>query len=177
MKKGVSFVELMVAIVLLVMILGPLLALLSSTNKTANVSMYEILAFQYASELGEQIQRLSPFLKELSFGTKVSLDQILANPQLVQALSPDPPVSGPSIIPLIKSGGANVTLAVSGLHPAFVSRRLCARKLQNQDPRLKILNAEVGEFWDLTVSLQWKLAPQEAIVHGASFSYIIREAP
>jgi hypothetical protein len=173
MKTGTSLAEVMVGTLLIALILGPILGLLSSSNRAVNVSMFEILAFQYASELGEQVQRLSPHLKTIQFQTGMALDQILTDPNLEQNLQREANLQEPTFLPLLQTPETNLGLAVSPLHPAFTSRRFFVRKLDSQG--MAILNENAGEFWDVTVSLQWKVQSQDQMTRGASFSWIIRE--
>lgn len=168
-SKAFSLVELLVATVVVSLALGPLIHLLSSSNRASNASIYEVMAVHYASELGEQLQRLSSRLKPMTTATGKTVKQLFEDGSILTALGPQTtPATDPGTV-LIP--GTNVVLFYSPLHPNFVARRLVVRPL-NSTGRL-LLN--LGTYWDVTIGLSWKLAPTDQVVHGASFSIILRE--
>jgi len=168
-SRAFSLIEVLVAVVVVSLALGPLIHLLSSSNRASNASIYEVMAVHYASELGEQLQRLSSRLRPMTTATGKSVKQLFEDPSIRTALGPQAtPASEPDTV-LIP--GTNVILFSSPLHPNFVSRRLSVRPL-NKTGRV-LLN--LGNYWDVTIGLSWKLTPTDEVVHGASFSIILRE--
>lgn len=168
-SRAFSLIEVLVATVVISLALGPLIHLLSSSNRASNASIYEVMAVHYASELGEQLQRLSSRLKPMTTATGKSVKQLFEDPTVLGALGPQAtPVSDPGTVVV---PGTNVLLFFSPLHPNFQTRRLVVRQL-NSTGRL-LLN--LGKYWDVTIGLSWKLSPTDQVVHGASFSIILRE--
>lgn len=168
-KRAFSLIEVLVATVVISLALGPLIHLLSSSNRASNASIYEVMAVHYASELGEQLQRLSSRLKPMTTATGKTVKQLFEDGSILSALGPQAtPASDPGTV-LIP--GTNVVVFYSPLHPNFVSRRLTVRPL-NSTGRL-LLN--LGNYWDVTIGLSWKLTATDQVVHGASFSIILRE--
>lgn len=168
-RHAFSLVEVLVAMVVIALALGPLVHVLSSSNRVSNASIYEVMAVHYASELGEQLQRLSSRLKPMTTATGKTVKQLFEDPTVLSALEPQAsPVSAPGTV---KVPGTSVALFYSALHPNFTARRLMVRPLHSSGRVL--LN--VGKYWDVTIGLAWKLTPNDAVVHGASFSIILRE--
>jgi prepilin-type N-terminal cleavage/methylation domain-containing protein len=178
--RGVTLIEIMVAVVVVALALGPLFSLLSASNRVSNASAYEVMAVQYAAELGEQLQRLSPKIRDLRTASTKSIDQILMDPAMDALLGPGGNPSGepymiqlpvdPSIAPDTKVG-----FFVSPLDPNFTARRLFVRQLDASDPALTVWNDTNGIFWDVTVNLSWKFNPTDPITLHASYSFLLRE--
>ncbi|MBF0543115.1 MAG: prepilin-type N-terminal cleavage/methylation domain-containing protein [Candidatus Riflebacteria bacterium] len=172
-RSAFSLVEILVAITVLSLAVGPMIGILSSSNKVSNASVYEVMAVNYASELAEQIQRLSPFIRSISLATGKTVKQIFEDPLFLIELGKtgNSPDGNPRIVQI---PGTRISLLVSWLHPNFLERTLSVQQL---NPPLSDPNAllKIGKFWDVTISFTWKLAQNDSIDYTASFSVILRE--
>jgi hypothetical protein len=173
-----SLVEVAVAIIVIALAMGPIINLLSASNKVSNASVFEVMASHHASELGEQLQRLKPWiLRDLRIQTGKRIDQLLQEPAFLGALSPAGNTTGEAyLVPLVPSNPiVDVAFFLSPLDPGFEYRTLVAQLLDANDPRLEIFKATTGNYYDVSIGLGWKLNPTHPNVHGATFSLILRE--
>ncbi|MBF0409991.1 MAG: prepilin-type N-terminal cleavage/methylation domain-containing protein [Candidatus Riflebacteria bacterium] len=173
LNRALSLVEILVAIVILSLAVGPMFHVLTTSNKVTNASAYEVMAVHYASELSEQIQRLGPFFRQISLAASKNLKDILEDPLFLFELdkSGNNPDGGPRIV---KIPGTSVAFLVSALHNNFLSRTLYVKSLNKpiSDPNALLTT---GKLWDVTISLAWKLSPGDPITHMASYSVVVRE--
>ena len=178
--KGISIIEVLVAIVVISLTFGPIIHLLSASNKVSNASAYEVMASHYASEAGEQLQRMAPRLKELRLKTGKTVEQILTDPSFETLIGPGGGPSGEPYmarLPVPDPTVTDVALFLSPLDPAFTQRKFLVNRLNNTDGALQVMKTGSGEYWDVTIILAWKLQPDDPIYHGASYSVILREDP
>ncbi|RCK73126.1 MAG: hypothetical protein OZSIB_2623 [Candidatus Ozemobacter sibiricus] len=178
MRCGLSLIEILVAVAVMTLALGPMVSLLSSSNRVSNASIYEVMAVHYAAELAEQLQRFAGRFGDIladarqrSGNSSLTLDGLLMDPGFTAALETIHDET--KAIPLQTSGvPLKVSLFVSPLHPLFYRRRLEARPLDTSG--LTLLNA--GRYWDIKITLAWRLAPSEPPDrHRAEFSVVVRE--
>ena len=170
-RLAFSMVEVLVAAVIVGMAVGPMIATLSSSNRASGASGFEIMAVHYASELGEQIQRLSLHLQPLHSATGKTAKDLLEDFSVLSVLGPQtPPQTSPVMVQL---PGTDVSLFASPLHPNFTARNLIVEPLSPSSTNL--LN--LGTFWKVTISLAWRMAANDPVIHGASYSVILREEP
>lgn len=153
-KRGFSMIELMVAIVIIGLAIGPLILVLSDSNKANNASMYEEMATHYARELAHQLLRMDKdvplIVGEANCSFKIVLESI--NGTSAGKLS-DLNMKKPYCIALRK--GANVLdyrLMVSPLiQPIFKSREIKVKKLDvSSNDVLK-----TGNFWNIIITIKW----------------------
>ena len=72
-RRGLSFIEIFLGVLLLGLVLGPVLAAFSTLNRGTTASIYEVLASHYASEILEQIRVLPiPSLLEAAHATSLA---------------------------------------------------------------------------------------------------------
>ncbi len=178
MRRGLSLIEILVALAVMTLALGPMITLLSSSNRVSNASIYEVMAVHYAAELAEQLQRFAGRYDDILTDARIrsgngglTLDALLMDPGFTTELETIHDET--KAVPLQTSGvPLKVSLFVSPLHPLFSRRRLEARPLNNTG--MALLNA--GRYWDIKITLAWRLAPSEPPDrHRAEFSVIVRE--
>lgn len=177
-RTGFSLIELMISVVILGLILGSQIVLLGSANRFSNVALNELLAIQYASELGGQIQKLGPHLKDLRLKTGQSIKTICSNQNFHAGLNGSgQPEGSPFILrlPFSDLKNSDISLFLSPLEPGFVSRTLTFDELDSADPNLQVWDQTAGFFWRATICLGWKTSREEIKPRFASFSFIIRE--
>jgi len=164
-----SMVEVVMAVFIVSLIVLPLTNLLISSNKTTNYSLLEVFAVRYASELIEQFQRLSPNLKEIRLKNRIVLKNIVEDHGFVRELGPkegghnDSPIS-------IQLPSTNISFFVSPLNSLFVERKVEVEPLTAAQ---KILN--IGTYWNVCITLSWKMSPKDTVIHTACFYSIVRE--
>ena len=174
-RAGVSLIEVLITIVLLGIILGPQISLLHTTNRYTNMSLFELLAIQYAAELGEQLQKLGPHLKDIRQQTGMDLEQVCSHQDFLDPLN----VQGgnPFLLrlPLSNPTTTDVGLFITPLEPGFLNRTVFVEELDSTDTNLQIWDETAGIFWKVTVGLRWQAHPGETRAQAASFSFILRE--
>lgn len=164
-----SLIEVLVATAVITLAVGPLIGVLSSSNRVSNASIYEVMAVHYASELAEQIQRLSTRLKPMCIASSKTVKQILEEPTFLANLGS---YGGGTLDPqLIQIPGTRITLFLSPLHPNFTRRTLLVNQLSSVGRAV----LKIGTFWDVSIILSWKLSPADPVEHFASYSVILRE--
>ena len=177
-RTGLSMIELTIAMSVFALALTPIINLMGSSHRVSNASAFELMAVHYAAELGEQIQRISPNLKDIKLKTGKNLEDLLTSPSVVALLGPGGNLSGQAYMVKLTDPAdleTDISLFVSPINPAFTSRRFYVKRLDNTSPSLLVYNSGSGIFWDVTISLSWKLSPSNPVTHAASYSFIIRE--
>ncbi len=170
-EPGVSLVEILIAIVVLGVLVLPISGVLTSSNRASTASLYEIMAVQYALELSQQLQRLTPeLIKQLRSTTKMNLEELLEEESFRYALN-DRDRRDESSVEL---KGTRFPVFLSPLHPDFASRTVTVSALPALDP--KVFSSR-GTFWQVKVNLSWKADPSDKVDHSLSFPMILREAP
>lgn len=151
-------VEIMVCVVIIALSTGPLLGLLSSSNRMSNASIYEEMAVHYAREIADQLLTLSPKFSSvvndamvLTGDASLNLASILNDSNLreqMEAYSDDT-----AAIPL-QAGGCvlPVRLVLSPLDKAFSKRRITLSDLSTGSNSL----LKGDRFWKATIELSWK---------------------
>ncbi|HNV69885.1 MAG TPA: type II secretion system protein [Candidatus Ozemobacteraceae bacterium] len=169
-RKAMTLIEVLVTIAVLSLALGPLVQLLSSSNRMSNASVYEVMAVHYAAEINEQLQWLAQnnTIAMVKAATGRDLEDLLTDPLLQAQMENMTPGLGPY---LAKFPGTEISLLLSPLHPNFTGRRLYVKRLDSTSAT----TLNTGVYWDVTVSLSWKLSQSDARDHMASFSTILRE--
>lgn len=178
MRTGFSLIEIVVAVMIVALAVGPIFTLLGSSNKVSNASVFEVMASMYSAELGGQLQRIAPRLKDLRVKSGKDILVMLTDTAFERKIGPAGSTTGKPFLvhlPLSDPTNTDVALFLSPLDPAFTERKLLVTKLDNTDPRLKVLKAGTGDYWDVTIRLSWKLQPSDPTSHTALYSVILRE--
>ncbi len=168
-RAAFSLVEVLVACVVVGLAAVPMLGMLSSSNRTSRASVFEIMAVQYAEELGEQLLRLSQRLKAIREVTGESIKTLLEDPQVVAALNPQTP---PAVEPgIVRIPGTEIVLLCSPLNPNFLARVVKIEQLDTAGKQI----LKNGIFWSVTIGLAWRMTKNDPVIHNASFSLVLRE--
>lgn len=157
-RSGLSMVEIMVAVVIIALATGPLIGLLSSSNKMSNASIYEEMAVHYAREISDQLLRLSPNFsdiisdaKSLTGDSSITLASILNDSGLVARMEEHG--NGPRAIPLqVNSTILPVRLVLSPLDKAFSKRRISVTSMDTSSNT----TLTVEKFWKVKIELSWR---------------------
>ncbi len=157
-RQGLSMVEMMVAVVIIGLAIGPLLGTLSSSNKMTNASIFEEMAVHYGRELSDQLMRLSSQFSNIvddariaAADPSINLGNILNDPGFMAKLEEHTPQTRP--IPLQVNGTElPVRLIISPIDQAFVKRRIVVTSLPSSTNQ--VLN-DPG-FWKICIEISWK---------------------
>ena len=157
-QNGLSLVEIMVAVVIIAMAVGPLIGLLSSSNRMSNASIYEEMAVHYAREISDQLLSLSTKFADivndarlLSGDSSISLADILNDPAFHNSLEEHH--DGQVALPMQINGNLlPVRLMLSPLDQAFSRRRITVSELSTTANSL--LKSE--KYWKVKIELAWK---------------------
>ncbi len=156
--KGLSMAEIVVAIFIIGLAVGPLIALLSSSNRMSNASIYEEMAVHYARELSDQILRYSSNIPEivqdaktLSGSSSVTFAKILADTEFNAKL--ENYTTGPTCIPFSYNGTRLKTrIIVSPLEKVFKKRRLEVKEVDSSSNSV----LKTGKFQKVIITIAWK---------------------
>lgn len=160
-KTGFSMVELMVAIAIIGLAIGPLILVLSDSNKANKASIYEEMATHYARELAHQFLRMDKDIAHIVQEAKIQTGNSALT--FKEVLSPingassgklsDLSKTQPYCIP-IKIGGKTLDyrLIVSSLiQPAFKNRKIEIVKLSTSSNNV----LKNGNFWKVIITISW----------------------
>ncbi|MEW6709803.1 MAG: hypothetical protein AB1403_08290 [Candidatus Riflebacteria bacterium] len=157
LSQGLSMVEIMVAVVIIGLAVGPLIGVLSSSNKMSNASIFEETAVHYSRELADQLLSLSPNFSDivadaqaLTGDTSINLGSILNDTGFQTILETHGTTT--TAIPLqINGNELPLRLLVSPLEKAFTRRRIKATVLDTSaNTTLK-----TDKFWKVQIELSW----------------------
>lgn len=157
-NRGLTLVEIMVAVVIIALSTGPLLGLLSSSNRMSNASIYEEMAVHYAREIADQLLTLSPRFSAvvndaviLTGDSSLNLATIFNDSNLRDQMEDH--LDGVSAVPL-QAGGSflPVRLVLSPLDKAFSRRRITLSDLSTGANSL----LKGDRFWKAVIELAWK---------------------
>jgi|GEM_PF-959583 len=177
-RSGFSIVEVLVALAVISLALGPLINLLSSSNRASNASIYEVMAVHYASELAEQLERLSGKLGEILADARIrtgnpglTLEDLLTDNGFTNELRAHN--DQPRAVPFQAQGiPLEVSLFVSSLHQHFTERKFDLRQLNNSATTW----LKTGRYWDVKITFCWRIMSSDAPdSHKAEFSVILKE--
>ena len=164
--KGLSMIEIMIAMVIIALAVGPLIGLLSSSNRVSNASIYEEMAVHYARELCEQLlslgQRESEIVNDakiMSGNPSISLGSIL-NDAGFQAMLEEHG-DDTKIVPLQTNGTRLlVRFTVTQLNKAFSRRRITATTMNSSTN--SIMKGE--NYLKIMVKLSGRLMCREMMI-------------
>jgi len=156
--RGFSMAEIMVAVFIVGLIIGPLVLLLNQSTQKTNVSMYLFLAMHYADEIAQQLQRMAPHFDQILAEAKDPTSQ--TTPTLRDLL-----MDG-NFLNEVKKLDNNFTLAffqfgakklqaclmLSPMDGHFKTRTLDVYPLVSQTS--SILGQK--NFWKVNIILEWK---------------------
>ena len=157
-RNGLSMVEIMVAVVIIALSLGPMIGLLSSSNRMSNASIYEEMAVHYAREISDQLLSLSSKFSDIVNDARVmtgdstlTLAAILNDATFKSKLEEHADES--SALSLYASGNQlPVRMLVSPLDKAFSRRRITVSELNTSSN--SVLKA--NRYWKVKIELAWK---------------------
>ncbi len=157
-KNGLSMVEIMVAVVIIALSVGPLIGLLSSSNRMSNASIYEEMAVHYAREISDQLLSLSPKFSDIVNDARVmtgdstlTLAAILNDATFKSKLEEHTDES--AALSLYASGNQlPVRLIVSPLDKAFSRRRITVSELNTSSNSV----LKTDRYWKVKIELAWK---------------------
>ncbi|PKL41504.1 MAG: hypothetical protein CVV41_17475 [Candidatus Riflebacteria bacterium HGW-Riflebacteria-1] len=158
LRRGLSLVEIMVASVVIALAVGPLLGLLSSSNRMSNASIYEEMAVHYAREICDQLlslgQRESEIVNDARIMTgnpSISLGSILNDSGFQARLEEHG--DNTKVIPLQTNGTSlPVRFTVSPLNKVFSRRRITATTVNSSTN--SIMKGE--NYLKIRVQVAWK---------------------
>lgn len=177
-KRGVSLVEVLVAITLVSLAFIPLTGLLSSSNRMSNASIYEEMAVHYARELSDQLLMMCPRFPSLVAEAKertghnlLDLATILNDDEFAKKITK--PASDTMVIPLEVSGmQLPASLVLSPLDNAFLLRQVSIGPM-NTDGNKVFHNAR---FWKATIELVWlDQTAGSDVIRGITMIIFLRE--
>lgn len=163
-RSAVSMVELVVAILVSAVAIGPMLSLLSSSNRMSSTSTYETIAVHYVNEICDQLRRLGPDLAEIVADARAASGVSTASFASVVNSWPANALEFNDAVRVIPFEFAGVTLdariALTPLQSNFTTRRISIQPLDVAG------NTEfnTGNFWKMVVTVAWDdpMAPGDA---------------
>lgn len=171
-------VEIVVAIFVAALAIGPMIMLLSSSNRMSSASTYETLAVYYANELCDQIKRLTPQLPTIISDARTATGLASAN---IETLFNSWPTNvleftdNVRSIPFVCAGiSLDARIVLTPLQPNFIKRQITVEPLDISD------NSELnqGRYFKLIVSVAWEddMAPGDS-AREVKMMVILHEEP
>lgn len=152
-------IELMVAVGIIGLAVGPLIVMLSSSNKANKASIYEEMATHYARELSNQLLRMDGDIAQIvkdmrnkTGNSSLTFKDIINNSSFILAVS-DVTKTEPHTIP-IQVGGNKIDYSIilsPLIQPAFKSREIEAIKLSSTSNNV----LKTGNFWKIIITITW----------------------
>lgn len=175
MNKGFTLAEVMVALLIVGLAVGPMFVLTQSSSESSKISGYEVMACQYANEISSQLNRHIPYLsilldeaREKTHNSNIFLEHILADMHFLELLKEvnDHPVWVP-----FQCNGKHLGLSLylSPLHPNFTDRSLKIEELETNGNQLLI---EKQKYYKVEIKLSWVI-PQLKSERIHDFSKVI----
>ena len=164
LKRAVSMVEIVVAIFVAALAIGPMIMLLSSSNRMSSTSTYETLAVYYANELCDQIKRLSPQLPTIINDARAATGLSSVNTATLFNSWPANVLEftdNVRSIPFVCAGmPLEARIVLTPLHTNFVKRQITVEPLDVS------ANSELnqGSYWKAIVTVAWEdeMAPGDS---------------
>jgi hypothetical protein len=156
-KKGLSMVEIAVSVTIIALAVGPLIGVLSSSNRMSNASIYEEMAIHYGREISDQLLRLNPQFSKivadaraLTGDSSLNMDDILNDSGFSGSLEAHNTL--PQAVDLQISGTRlPVRIMVSALNKAFTRRRIVVESLEVSSNT----SLNTGKYWKAKIELEW----------------------
>lgn len=154
-RVGVSMVEITIALFVAALAIGPMIALLSSSNRMSTASTYETLAVYYATEISDQIRRLAPQLPDILEDARVKTG--VSNLEMPSIFSWDPDellFYDNAKTVFFKAAGMNLDarLILTPLHRNFLRRTIDVQQLDNS--ALQEFDAE--SYYKVIITIEWE---------------------
>lgn len=161
--RGISLVELLVAITVVSFALGPLIVLLSSSNQMSNHSIYEELSVHHCRVLTDQFLRFTPKIGKIveagrraSGNNRLSLGDLLNDPGFNRELAD--PNRRRDFVPFQYLGcETDFRLFIPRIGDVFTKRYVRAVLLNSDSNRI----LKNGNFWKITVTVAWRASAND----------------
>ena len=147
-RRAVSFLEIVMAVFLLAIVVGPLTRTVSSLNQGASGTVYELMAAHFASEILEQVQVL-PVGSILAENHAASLSELTAALEIPNRPEPVSKVK-------LCSG---VHLLASAMPPEVFSPRVLTLETETRtigNTSIQMVKATIHVFWKVPGTKQEK---------------------
>lgn len=152
-RRGSSMVEIVVAIGVLALAIGPMLTLLSYSSKSTNYSVYEELAVQYAREIADQLLRLTPKFPSIIniAGPSANLSSLLSDSKFTYELN-NKTHTEPRLVNLtykVKKLGTRIFLSPL--------KKMFDRKIIISAVNTSFLTSiKANKLWKVVINISWK---------------------
>ena len=152
-KTGMGLVELCIAMVVAALAIGPMIVSLSATNRMSQTSIYETLAVHYASEICDQIKRLSPRLPALLTDAR-EVDPAADTRTIFSSLNGQMELYNytQSVNFNVNGSELNTRILLTPLLENFTRREIFIEEVPDTNSN-NILNS--GTYWKATVTIAW----------------------
>ncbi len=162
-RKGISMAELMVAVAIISLAVGPLIAVLTSSNQMSNHSIYEEMSVHYCREITDQLLRLTPKIPHIvDSARKATGNPSLSFGDLINDLGFNQAIDADGYegecVPFQNLGRkTDFRLFVARMDQVFNLRNVRAVLLDSSG------NSEFkdGRFWKITVTVGWRPSENE----------------
>lgn len=162
-RLGLSMAELVVAISVIAMAVGPLIALLSSSNQMSNHSIYEEMSVHYCREITDQLLRFSPKIPIIvDAARKATGNSMLTFGDLVNdkgfnlsLMNKDAEGNFVELQNFGKTTGYRIS--VSKMDEVFHKRKIRAVLLDSSSNK----HFKTGRFWKIVVTVGWRPSPND----------------
>lgn len=157
-RYGLSMAELVVAISIIAMAIGPLISLLTSSNQMSNHSIQEEMSVHYCREITDQLLRLAPKIpfivesaREITGNNKLNFADLINDSGFNKAIANDKSTSD-----CVAFQNLGITtefrILISKMDKVFKLRQIKAEKLDSSSNKhFKDLN-----YWKIIVTVCWQ---------------------
>ncbi|PKL46234.1 MAG: hypothetical protein CVV42_17270 [Candidatus Riflebacteria bacterium HGW-Riflebacteria-2] len=157
-ESGLSMAELVVAVSVIAMAIGPLIALLTSSNQMSNHSIQEEMSVHYCREITDQLLRLAPKIpfivesaRKITGNNKLSFADLINDSGFNKALAN---AENSSDCVAFQNLGlpTEFRILISKMDKVFKFRQIRAERLDSSSNRhFKDLN-----YWKIIVTVGWQ---------------------
>ena len=162
-RQGLSMAELIVAITVIALAVGPLIALLSSSNQMSNHSIYEEMSVHYCREITDQLLRLTPKIplvidaaRKATGNTKLTLGDLLNDKGFNNILADKK--ADANFVDLQNLGkSSGFRISISKMDEVFHQRQVRAILLDSSSNK----HFKDGRFWKVVVTVGWQASPND----------------
>jgi len=175
--QGLSMAELVVAIAIIALAVGPLIALLSSSNQMSNHSIQEEMSVHYCREITDQILRMTPRIpfivesaRKLTGNNRLNFADLVNDEGFNQALANNQSSADCASFQYLGQQ-TEYRLLISKMDEVFTLRQIRAEPLKTR------LNKHFNrnKYWKILVTVSWlpsetgeEKKTQTAIIIGES---------
>lgn len=162
-RFGLSMAELVVAIAVIAMAVGPLIGVLTSSNQMSNHSIHEEMSVHYCREITDQLLRLTPKVpvivdsaRRLTGNRRLTFADLLNDAGFNRSLCGEE--TGDGLLAFQNMGKeTGYRIYVSKMGEVFTRRKVRAELLEASSNR----HLKEGNFWKITVTVAWKSSIHE----------------